>query len=102
MALNNSYITDAISTIYTSVGMNVIVSGFFCNLHTAPVTVTVYLVPSGQTVDAKNIVYNEIVIAPGDTYIIDTEKIILDNGEFLAAVASETDKVTCTLITMAI
>jgi hypothetical protein len=100
--LNNYLIPDAPSTLYTSVNTSVIVSGFFCNLHDSPVTITVYVVPNGGTIQDQNIIYKDITIAPDDTYIIDVEKIILDDGEFLAATASVADVVAVTLITMAI
>jgi uncharacterized Zn finger protein len=100
--LTNFILTDGISTVYTSANTNVIVSGFICNLHDSPVNVTVYLLPDSQTAEDRYKIYNEITIAAGDTYIVDTEKIILDNGESVAAVASVTDVVAVTLITMAI
>ena len=100
--LNNYLIPDAPSVLYTSVKTTVIVSGFFCNLHDSPVTVTVYAVPAAASIQDQNAIYKDITIAPGDTYIIDVEKIILDDSEALAATASVADVVAVTLITMAI
>lgn len=102
MALNNTLLSDGVTDVYTSTGMNVIVAGFFCNTHDSPVSITVYLLPAGQTADDTYKIYNSLTIAPGDTYILDTEKIILDTGEKLAAVATVTDKIAATLITMAL
>ena len=102
MALNNTLMSDGPTNLYTSIGTNVIVSGFFCNLHDSPVTITVYAIPAGETAMPNYKIYNNIVIASGDTYIIDTEKIILDDGESLAGEATVPDVIATTLITMAI
>lgn len=102
MALTNILLADTAAPVYTSTGMNVIVSGFFCNLHNSPVEVTVYAVPDGAVAQENYTIYKGITIAPGDTYIVDTEKIILSNGESLAAEASVADVIAVTLVTMAI
>jgi|TARA_E500000318_G_C3381662_1_gene142449 hypothetical protein len=50
-------------------------------------TVDVYVVPNGATVSANHLVYSQLTVKARDTYIIDTEKMILESGAriFIAA-----------------
>ena len=43
-------------------------------------TVDVYVVPNGASVSANHLVYSQLSIQARDTYIIDTEKMILETG----------------------
>ena len=50
-------------------------------------TVDVYVVPNGASVSDQHLVYSQLTIKARDTYIIDTEKMILETGAriFIAA-----------------
>jgi hypothetical protein len=43
-------------------------------------TVDVYVTPNGASVSANHLVYSQLTIKARDTYIIDTEKMILETG----------------------
>ena len=43
-------------------------------------TVDVYVTPNGASVSENHLVYTELTVKARDTYIIDTEKMILENG----------------------
>ena len=43
-------------------------------------TVDVYVVPNGASVSANHLVYSQLTVKARDTYIIDTEKMILESG----------------------
>jgi hypothetical protein len=43
--------------------------------------VNVYVVPSGDTVSENFKIYNNLLIPAQDTYILDTEKLILESGD---------------------
>ena len=43
-------------------------------------TVDVYVTPNGVSVSANHLVYSQLTIKARDTYIIDTEKMILESG----------------------
>ena len=43
-------------------------------------TVDVYITPNGASVSANYLVYSQLTIKARDTYIIDTEKTILETG----------------------
>jgi len=43
-------------------------------------TVDVYVVPNGDSVSANHLIYSQLSVQARDTYIIDTEKMILETG----------------------
>ena len=43
-------------------------------------TVDVYVTPNGASVSANHLVYTQLSVKARDTYIIDTEKMILETG----------------------
>ena len=43
-------------------------------------TVDVYVTPNGVSASANHLVYSQLTIKARDTYIIDTEKMILETG----------------------
>ena len=43
-------------------------------------TVDVYVTPNGASVSANHLVYSQLTIKARDTYIIDSEKMILESG----------------------
>ena len=43
-------------------------------------TVDVYVTPNGASVSENHLVYTQLTVKARDTYIIDTEKMILESG----------------------
>ena len=43
-------------------------------------TVDIYVVPNGASVSANHLVYTQLSIQARDTYVVDTEKMILETG----------------------
>ena len=52
-------------------------------------TVDVYVTPNGASVSANHLIYSQLTIKARDTYIIDTEKMILENGAKVYIVAPD-------------
>ena len=53
---------------------------YITNKSSSDGTIDVYLLPNGQTVSENFKIYNQLTIKAQDTYIIDTEKTILEIG----------------------
>lgn len=82
MALTNTSLTDIFSSVYTSTGDSAVTVIYICNTSSITVFVTVCLVPRPQIVDdQQHAIYYNIPVAANDTYIIDSEKIILEHGD---------------------
>jgi hypothetical protein len=103
MAINNTRLTGgAASSIYTSSNSSAITTLYLCNTTGATVTCNVYVVPSGGVASANNAIYVNHSIAAQVTYIIDSEKLILENGDTIQANCSAADSVTATISSIGI
>lgn len=97
MALSNTLINTSAQPIYTSSGSNAIVTAYFCNFGLNPITFSVYAVPVGYGPDLTTMIYSNVNITSNDTYVWDSEKLILEDGDSLWALASVDDVVTVTI-----
>lgn len=93
MAIKNVTLTTTTQTVFTapSGGETVITPIYICNYSGATITANVFLVNNAGgtgTADLSSIIYQNLSITNGDTYVIDREKLILANngtGDFIAA-----------------
>ena len=60
---------------------------YLCNNSGNVSTTNIYLVPPQANVadPLSTMIYSNLAIAPGDTYIVNGERIILENGDSLQA-----------------
>jgi hypothetical protein len=59
-----------------------ITSMFFCNYSDDDSTLNLYIVAAASSISDLNCkIIHDLKITPGDTFILDTEKIILDQGD---------------------
>ena len=86
MALISTTLTLATANIYASTGNTVISTMYFCNYGASAANLNVWVTGAGSTYSATaNIVYREIQIAAADTYVIDREKLVMANGDYIRA-----------------
>lgn len=97
MALSQTTLTTSASVVYTSTGNSAVTTMYLCNYGATDRTVTIYLVQSGGTAGNTNIIYKDVPIAAGDTYIIDTERLVLGDADSVRALASGVSSVTMTV-----
>lgn len=91
-------LTDAAVTYYTAaVGARAILKkATFVNDHTAVVTVTVNIVPSGGSADYDNRIVKAKAIAPGESWMCyELENHEIEQGGFISMLASVTAKIGC-------
>jgi len=106
MAITNYEVTNSTgSAAYTSSGDNAVTVIYLCNLNTSSpdgdAIVDVYIVPSGQSVADRYKIYNQLRVRGTDTYVIDTEKLILANGDkIIIATPDSTGQVKATISTI--
>ena len=96
MAITNANVAATDTTIYTSSGNTVISTLHLCNQSGGTVTCSLNLVGSGGSVGANNLVYKNISISASDTYVIETERFILGNGDFFSAISNVANAVIAT------
>ena len=76
--------TTALDFVYQASADTAVTSIHLCNITSSDATVNIYLLPSdgSTTVPTENHkIYNSLTIQATDSYVIDTEKMILSNGD---------------------
>lgn len=97
MAITNTILDTVGNVLYASSGSTVVSVMYFCNNDSTQQSIQVYAVPNGGSVAANTIVYKNVTIAAGDTFVVDMEKLVLANGDALFANASANSAITATL-----
>lgn len=97
MAITNTVLNTIGSAIYTSSGTSVVSVMYFCNTDTSTQSFNLYAVPSGGGAFANTQIYKNVTVAAGDTFVADMEKLVLGNGDALAANASANSAITATV-----
>ena len=72
------------NAVYTATADTAVTAIHICNITGADATINIYVLPSDgstTTPTENNKIYNQLTIQATDTYIIDTEKLILANGD---------------------
>ena len=99
MAISNNLLGSTATALVTGAsGGTAVTTVFFCNNSADTATIDVFIAVSGEgakdgdggdsTADA-NIILKQVSINSADTYILDTEKIILGSGDRLLAQAAD-------------
>ena len=97
MAISNTVRTTSPAAFYTSTGSTVVTLLYFCNTSGSTRTINLYVVPNGSSPGTSTQVYSNYSINASDTLVIDSEKIILSNGDSLYANASAAASITTTV-----
>lgn len=90
MAIAQNVISTTESTLYTSNGTSAVTAMYFMNNHTETIVIQIHVVTDGNTIANSNKIIKDLSIAAGDTYVIDTERLVLDNGDSIRSI-SDTD-----------
>lgn len=97
MSIANTTLTTEATPVYTSTGSSATTAIYFHNINGSAQTFNLYVVPNGQTVGNVHQIYGDKSVASKDTYIIDMEKLLLDNGDSLYANASANSAIVTTI-----
>ena len=100
MTISSFALTSTPSAIFTSTGISVISTAYFCNINRSSTQqFNVWLVQNGDVPSNVNLIYNNVAVTAGDTHIMDREKIVLDDGD--SVYANCTANISATLSTFA-
>jgi hypothetical protein len=104
MSLSNFTLTTTPSSLFTSVGnTNAVIVIYICNTHpTDTITFNLYAVPAGGQADGSTIFYKDVNLTAGDTYVLDTERLILDAGDGIWGDASAALSLVVTVNTIVV
>ena len=107
MAITNYPAVTTVGTgAYTSVGDTAVTIMYLTNITASGVAVEVYVVPNADTgtfeasPTAGYKIYNALTISAGDTYVIDSEKLILATGDKIYVTAGSGSAINVTISTI--
>ena len=99
MSLQSTLLTSTVANVYVSAGNTAVTTVYVSNYHaTANAVFTVYAVASGSAQSSTNQIYTNVAVNAGDTYIIDTEKLLLSNNETLRMSTNANSVVSTTIV----
>jgi hypothetical protein len=91
------------TTVYTSSGESGITTLILCNHHaTTDAIVDVFVVPSGNSTGDANQILKNLTIVASDTFVMDMEKLILANGDFIVVKSNAANVVNSVISSMAV
>jgi len=116
MAITNNFIDATFTTLYTSTGDTAITSMIFCNyadtdnisgspgnvLTDADTFLDLHVVPSGGSASDENKILHQLKIPGGETFIMDTERLVLENGDTIVAQTTSPATVSATISSVAV
>ena len=97
MSIINTALTTTAANIYVSSGNSATTVLHFCNYANLGATANVWVVPAGLTANALTIIYSNVSLTAQNTLVVDTEKLILSNGDAIMANVSVNGSVTATV-----
>jgi hypothetical protein len=101
MAITNAQLASTTTTkIFLSSGQNAITSMFFCNVTTGTsATFDLYIVPytTSSNASVQTQVLKAVSLPPAETFVFDTERLILEDKDSIYAQASAGNVVTSTI-----
>jgi hypothetical protein len=105
MAILNTLIsTTDPTTVFTATAETAVTVMYLCNHSGGDATVNVYCISDDGSTGAStdNIIYSQLEITTNDTYVISTEKMVLDENDYLMVEANVANVITVTVSTMSI
>lgn len=87
IAQQPSGIGTGATTIYTSSGTTTTTAVYFMNNHTSTVTLQIHIVLDTETAADSNKIIKNLALAAEDTYVLDTERLVLGDGDSIQATA---------------
>ena len=114
MAITNSFIDATFTTVYTSTGDTAVTTMIFCNymdadnipgdatLTDADTFLDLHIVPSVGSATDENKILHQVKIPAGETFIMDTEKFVLGNGDKIIAQTTSPATASVTVSTIAV
>ena len=98
MAITNTRLTTTGSTtVFSAANGQAITVIYLTNTTATPVSANVYAIDGGVGASASNMIYSQISLTAKDTYVISTEKLILENTDTITVAANIADCVTVTV-----
>lgn len=88
MAITNTTLTTSAAALLDVAGEKAITVIYLYNSSSGAVSVNLHAVADGDTAADSNKFYGNLIIEATDTYVVDTEKLLLSSGDDIFASAN--------------
>jgi predicted component of type VI protein secretion system len=105
MAITNTRLTTTDSTeVFRAAEDTAITTVYICNTTANPVTVQVYLIADDGSSGGSdlNTIYSDLEVTAHDTYVMNTEKLVLGSDDYMEVEANVSNSITVTVSSIAI
>ena len=103
MAITSTQLTTTASAnVFTASGQQAITVIYLCNTTANTTLVDMYVTSAAANAAANNQIYSNLAITANDTYVISNEKLILDNGYLIRAIANVANNITVTVSSISV
>ena len=86
--ITNSNIGKSNTIIFTATKQTAVTTMILCNTGATPDTISLYIVKSGGVPSNVNTILSNLQLIANDTFVCDTERIILDAGDTVRAIST--------------
>jgi len=101
MAIQQTTLTTSPQSVFTASADTAVTIVNFCNTASSIDTAfDFYVIPSGESAGSGTQVLNQVELTQTNTYVIDSERFILESGDALFASANNDGIVTVTVSTI--
>lgn len=98
MITNTQVASTTTSRLFLASGQTAVTTVIFCNVTTnTNVTIDGYCVPNGSNANSSTQIMKALPLTAGETFSLDSERLILENGDALYAQASVGACITVTV-----
>jgi hypothetical protein len=97
MTIRNTQIATIPTQIFLADQQQAITTMVFCNVSTLTTTVSVFAVPFGASAGITTQIINEVEIPPTETFVMDTERLVLEDNDTIQAQSSLNNGITATV-----
>jgi hypothetical protein len=97
MTIRNTQIATIPTQIFIADQQQAITTMVFCNVSTLTTTVSVFAVPFGSNAGITTQIINEVEIPPTETFVMDTERLVLEDNDAIFAQSSLNNGITATI-----
>ena len=97
MTIRNTQVATIPTQIFLADQQQAITTMVFCNVSTLTTLVSVFAVPFGFNAGITTQIINEVEIPPKETFVMDTERLVLEDNDAILAQSSLNNGITATV-----
>jgi hypothetical protein len=101
MTIRNTQIATIPTQVFLADGQQAITTMIFCNITTQTNLLSVYAVPFGSNADITTQIIQDVEIPAAETFVMDTERLILEDNDSIFALSLFNNGITATISSVA-